>query len=73
MKTDTKILLGIVAWFVMIVFTFGHAYNQYPSIEEGHFGGTTYQIHNGPGTKMGASLFMSIFWPLYWSVKVQEK
>ena len=69
----TRIEAAIIAWLLMTVFTFGHAYNQYPSVEEGHFGSQTYQIHNGPGTKMGASLFMSILWPLYWSVKAQEK
>lgn len=73
MSNDAKIGAAIVAWVLMMVFTFGHAYNQYPTIEEGKFGGVAYQIHNGPGTKMGASLFISIFWPLYWSVKIQEK
>lgn len=73
MNSDTKIVLVIVAWLFMSIFTFGHAYNQYPSVEQGHFGGHTYEIHNGPGTKLFASTFFSIAWPLYWSVKIQEK
>lgn len=73
MSNDTKLGLIIVFWLFMTIFTFGHAYNQYPSIEKGYFGSTEYTIHNGPGTKLFASFFSSIAWPLYWSVKVQEK
>ena len=73
MSNDTKIGLVIIFWLFMTIFTFGHAYNQYPSIEQGYFAGHTYEIHNGPGTKLFASFFFSIGWPLYWSVKIQEK
>lgn len=73
MSGDTKLGLIIVFWLFMTIFTFGHSYNQYPTIEQGRFAGVDYQIHNGPGTKLFASFFMSIAWPLYWSVKIQEK
>lgn len=62
----------IAAYVVVAVFTFGHAYNQYPNEEVGKFAGLTYTITNGPGTKGLGSIAASIGWPLYWSVKLQE-
>ena len=63
----------IVVYFIMVIFTFGHAYNNYPEEEPGYFAGTTYVIHNGPGTITFGALACSVAWPLYWSVKLQEK
>ena len=63
----------IIAYFIVLLFTFGHAYNNYPKEEPWHFAGETYTIHNGPGTITIGSLACSVAWPLYWSVKLQEK
>ena len=76
--TDMKKLLSepltyVFAYLVVAIFTFGHCYNQYPNEEHGNFGGTNYTITNGPGTKGVGSLVLSALWPLYWSVKLQEK
>lgn len=66
--------LTYVALYLMVgVFTFGHCWNQVPEIEKGYFGSTEYIIHNGSGTKMIASVGAAAAWPLYWSVKAQEK
>ena len=66
-------LTWIVAYLVVAIFTFGHCYNQYPNEEYGKFAGMNYTITNGPGTKGIASFASAGFWPLYWSVKLQEK
>ena len=63
----------ILAYIFMCVITFGHCYNHYPDEEKGSWGGINYTIANGAGTKTMGSFFSSIFWPLYWSVKLQEK
>lgn len=65
--------LTFIALYLMIgVFTFGHCWNQVPATEKHYFGGAEYIVHNGPGTKMIASVGAAAAWPLYWSVKVQE-
>ena len=59
----------VIAYLFMIIFTFGHAYNNYPKEEPWQFAGQTYTIHNGPGTITFAAAACSIAWPLYWSVQ----
>lgn len=66
--------LTLVAVYLFImIFTFGHAYNSYPSEEKTKWAGIEYVITNGPGIKSMGALVSSIFWPLYWSVELQEK
>jgi len=65
--------LTYIGLYLLIgVFTFGHCWNQVPATEQHHFGSIEYTVHNGPGTKMIASVAAAAAWPLYWSVKVQE-
>lgn len=64
---------AIIGYIFMVIFTFGHAYANYPDTEKGYFGGTEFTIRNGPGTKGSGALISSVAWPLYWSVKLQEK
>jgi hypothetical protein len=68
-----KELSVFIAYVLIGIFTFGHAYNHYPDTEEASFAGHKYTITNGPGTKTFASCASSLVWPLYWSVKLQEK
>lgn len=65
-------LTYIGLYFVIAIFTFGHCWNQVPEKEQHFFAGQEYTVHNGPGTKMMASVASAAAWPLYWSVKVQE-
>jgi hypothetical protein len=58
----------IIAYIVIAVITFGHAYHQVPDTEQGRFGDITYTIHNGPGTKTAGAVPCAAAWPLYWSV-----
>ena len=66
-------LTWIVAYLVVAIFTFGHAFNGVPKEEAGKFGGFEYVIQNGGGMKTTVGLLSGMFWPLYWSVKLQEK
>ena len=70
LNEPTTFVLGYV---FMIIFTFGHAYNHYPDEEARQFANITYVVHNGEGIKGMGSAVSSIFWPLYWSVRLQEK
>ena len=63
----------IAAYAVVAIFTFGHAYNGVPDEEAGKFGGVEYVIQNGGGIKTVVGIASGAFWPLYWSVKFQEK
>lgn len=68
-----KVFVGsLVAYVMIFIYTFGHAYAHYPDTEKGYFGGVEYTIHNGSGTKGSSAFISSIFWPLYWSIKFQE-
>ena len=66
-------LTYIAVYFFMMIFTFGHAYNSVPSEEKSSFANIPYTIHNGGGVKTLVGVASGIFWPLYWSVKIQEK
>jgi hypothetical protein len=63
----------VFAYMLIGIFTFGHAWHSVPDAEKAQFAGIEYTIHNGPGTKFMAGFACSLAWPLYWSVKVQEK
>ena len=62
----------VIGYILMMIITFGNAYHRTPDEEIGKFAGSTYTIHNGPGIKATGAVLSSIFWPLYWSVKVQK-
>lgn len=61
-----------IAYVIVFIFTFGHAYNGCPDTETGYFGGEPFTIHNGVATKAITSLLSSLGWPLYWSVQAQK-
>lgn len=56
----------------MFIFTFGHAFTHYPNVETKSFAGQKYEVYNDDGIKGISSVVSSLFWPLYWSIKVQE-
>ena len=66
-RTLVGIFLGYVFGFI---FTFGHAYNAVPEIENATYAGVPYTIHNGPGTRSVGAFLASSMWPLYWSAQV---
>jgi len=63
----------VIIHIMMVIFTFGHAFNGVPKEEPGKFAGIDYTITNGGGTKTMVGIAAGFFWPLYWSVKLQEK
>lgn len=71
MKDSTfgAIILGYCLAFIL---TFGHAYHSIPDTEQKEFAGQMYTVHNGVGIKSTGAFLSSIFWPLYWSVRVWE-
>jgi hypothetical protein len=66
-STVVGIILGYIIAFVL---TFGHAYHSVPEVEQRQFAGQMYTMHNGVGTRATGAFLSSIFWPLYWSVKI---
>lgn len=66
------IISGIALYAAMMIFTFGHAFNGIPDTEVSKYAGIEYTIHNGSGVKAMMSFVSGIFWPLYWSVELQE-
>ena len=67
-----KAVAGFVLYILLGIYTFGHSWVHYPETEVGYFGGQEYTIHNGPGTKLLASIGAAAFSPLYWSVRLQK-
>ena len=63
----------IALYCVVALFTFGYAWNKVPATEPAHFAGQDFTIYNGDGTRMMVATAASVAWPLYWSVKLQEK
>lgn len=54
--------VAIIGYSAMAIFTFGHAWHQdYTRCVDGQTGGAII-----------ASPFCAAFWPLYWSVKIQQ-
>jgi len=62
----------MLAYIFMTIYTFGHAYVNFPDTEQHWFGGQPYTAHNGTGTKVFGSLACGMSWPLYWSVELQR-
>ena len=62
----------IIAYIVIGILTFGHAYHQVPDTEQGRFADITYTITNGPGTKSAGAIACAVAWPLYWSVRMYK-
>lgn len=73
MKYLKEPLTLVAVYCIIAIFTFGHAYNSYPSEEKAKWAGIEYTITNGPGIKSLGAGVSSILWPLYWSVELQEK
>lgn len=67
-----KIITLMIVYVALTVFTFGHAFVNFPDTEEHWFAGQRYTMHNGSGTKIFASMVCGISWPLYWSVELQR-
>lgn len=65
-------LTYIVAYILVGIFTFGHAWVNVPETETGYFAGDAYTIHNGSGTKLMVAVGSAAFSPLYWSVRLQK-
>lgn len=63
----------LLTYFLLIVLTFGHAFNEMPLTEKAYFAGEEYTIHNGVGFRSGSALFCAIAWPLYWSAQFFKK
>jgi len=75
MKQDNAgiIVVGIFfAYILAFILTFGHAYHSIPEVEQKEFAGQMYTVHNGAGIRSTGAFLSSVFWPLYWSVKVWE-
>jgi hypothetical protein len=62
----------ILGYFLAFILTFGHAYRSIPEVEQREYAGQVYTVHNGVGVKATGAFLSSMFWPLYWSVKVWE-
>lgn len=73
MKLLNEPLTYVAAYVIMIIFTFGHAFNGVPDEEGARIGNITYTVHNGGGTKAFVGFVAGVMWPLYWSVELQEK
>ena len=63
----------VVVYLFIAIYTFGHAFNGVPDEEKAKFAGIDYVIQNGGGMKTMIGFASGVFWPLYWSVKLQEK
>lgn len=62
----------ILAYFLMVIITFGHAYHKTTKEEHKTFAGQPYTLHYGIPTRSIEGLFAAAMWPLYWSVQLQE-
>lgn len=59
-------------YILMFVYTFGYAFNHFPSQVRKEFAGIEYTQHFSSAEKSIAGLFSAAFWPLYWSIELQE-
>ena len=62
----------IFIYLFMAVFTFGHAYNQYPETYKTVTMGTEFIHQYDEVQKSAGSMMSALVWPLYWSVQVQK-
>jgi len=62
----------ILGYFLMAIFTFGHAYHQSPKQEQKMFAGQSYTVDYPPPLRAFEGIFAAAMWPLYWSVQLQE-
>ena len=62
----------LIAYVAMFIFTYGHAFNRYPTSYETTIMGKPVTVNTTSGEAACGALMVSMFWPLYWSVKVQE-
>lgn len=75
MKQDNSALIVVsifLTYILAFILTFGHAYHSIPDAEQKEFAGQMYTVHNGAGVKATGAFLSSMFWPLYWSVRVWE-
>jgi hypothetical protein len=76
METIKKILSKpenfFLFYFIMFIITFGNAYHRSPQIEHKTFAGVEYTVRNEPPFRAFEAMFAAGFWPLYWSVRLQE-
>lgn len=72
MNTFKRIETHLLAYVVMFIFTYGHAFNRYPASYDTTVLGKTVTIQTTAGEAAVGALIQSILWPLYWSVQVQK-
>lgn len=65
---DTALII-LVTYIVMLIFTFGYAFNRVPDTYR-CFGG--HECQNGSFEKSFMAMVAGICWPFYWSVEVQK-
>lgn len=70
-----KVLKDYVVIFIYLfvaIFTFGHAYNDYPETYTSRFMGREMVHEYGVEHKSAGSMMSALVWPLYWSVRLQR-
>jgi len=66
MKDWFLLILFIVVFVIMPIFTFGYAYNHNKYCK-------TPPFKDDPFCACGAPLVAATFWPLYWSAELQKE